>query len=673
MRRGAHFGVVDYLMLVLTVVVSLAIGLYHGFRGNNTAEDFAMGGRNMSPLPVSLSLLATFLSANSILGYTGELYGHGLGLIWTIPGTVLAITFAAEVVLPVIYPLKLVSPNEYLELRFHSSGLRRLTMGMSLMSIMVIMGLALYAPSLALASVTPLPHSTYIWIMGLVVTIYASFGGLKAVIWADVFQMVLMVSGVLLVTVMACIDAGGISNTWRIASEGGRTYATNTDTDIHTRHTVWNVLLLTTINWGRHYSVSPANYQRISSVPTLGQAKRVLYYNTIGMTLFLALVFFMGICIYSVYAGCDPYAEGIITSKDQISVYYVSDKLNHLVGVPGIFVATLLSAALSTVSSGVNTLATIIWADLFSQMSCFKGASDFTAATASKLITVAIGALTIGLAFVASKMGGLVQAGYSVVGVMTGPVLGVYMLGMAVPFCNRNGAFSGLISGWVLNVWIAVGGLIYKNRPKLLHFSAANCTEEFLPYNITSLTSIAATTLRTTAITTAAQLSNTTAAVLSNPTPALLSNATAQFLPNITVAEVTIVDSDVTMNLTCIGARAGNVTAAFLATCMEGQSTFRLESLFTISYAFYPLIGLLTCLVVGTLVSFMTGYQDPKKVPSELVLLCLRRFTAKQRNEDSADRPPAKLTKNDTVEIVLLDSVAVADGGTIKPQVLFDF
>ena len=68
MAGKAIFGVVDYVVMALTVVFSLSIGLFHAFRGNKTAEDFAMGGRKMQPFPVSLSLLATFLSANTILG-----------------------------------------------------------------------------------------------------------------------------------------------------------------------------------------------------------------------------------------------------------------------------------------------------------------------------------------------------------------------------------------------------------------------------------------------------------------------------------------------------------------------------------------------------------------------------------------------------------------------------
>ena len=68
MEIEKNFGVIDYTMLAVTMLVSIGIGVYHGIKGNKTVEDFAMGSRSMSPAPVALSLLATFLSANTILG-----------------------------------------------------------------------------------------------------------------------------------------------------------------------------------------------------------------------------------------------------------------------------------------------------------------------------------------------------------------------------------------------------------------------------------------------------------------------------------------------------------------------------------------------------------------------------------------------------------------------------
>ncbi|XP_018024215.1 sodium-coupled monocarboxylate transporter 2 [Hyalella azteca] len=562
MGAGEHFGAVDYGMLAVTMLASVAIGVYHGIKGNKTAVDFSMGSRSMTPFPVSLSLLATFLSANSILGYSGEVYAHGSVLAWSILGTALAIVFAGEVVLPVLHPLKFVSPNQYLEVRFGSAWLRRLSMTMSLVSITVFMGLALYAPTLALAAVTPLSSTTFIWIMGVVVTLYSSFGGLKAVVWADAFQMLLMTAGVLLVTVMSCVEVGGVQKVWQVAYQGGRTEGLDISADPRVRHTVWNVILMTLVNWGSHYSVSQANYQRVSSVATLSQAKRVLYYNVVGMTLFMLLVFFMGLGVYAVYADCDPFARGFIFSKDQISVYFVNDKLKNLTGVPGVFVAALLSAALSSLSSGVNTLATLLWGDVFSHTPCFRGCSDFVAATANKVLTVLLGATIIGLAFLASKLGGLIQAGYTVVGVMSGPILGVYLLGLMVPFCNKRGAFAGLLSSYILCVWIAVGGFLTNTtKPPMLPFSTAGC-----PANST--------------VTTFISLADANKTIINTP-----------------------------------------------------GSTFSI--LYSISYTFYPFIGLATCLIVGILVSIIASYQDPRTVPSELVLFCVRRFTKKESDVDN--------------------------------------
>ncbi|XP_018024217.1 sodium-coupled monocarboxylate transporter 2 [Hyalella azteca] len=504
MGTRAHFGAVDYIILAATMLASVAIGVYHGIKGNKTAVDFSMGSRSMTPFPVSLSLLATFLSANAILGYSGEVYAHGCGLTWSMLGTAMAIIFAAEVVMPVLHPLKLVSPNQYLEMRFGSAWLRRLAMGMRLVSVTMFMGLALYAPTLALAAVSPISSTTFIWIMGVVVTIYASFGGLKAVVWADAFQMVLMTAGVLLVTVMSCVEVGGVQKVLTVAYQGGRTEGLDISTDPRVRHTVWNVILLTLVSWGSHYSVAQASYQRVSSVATLSQAKRVLYYNLVGMTVFMLLVFFMGLGVYAVYADCDPFARGFISSKDQISVYFVNDKLKDFIGIPGIFVATLLSAALSSVSSAVNTLATLLWGDVLSHTSCFKGCSDFVAATTNKVLTALLGATIIGMAFLASELGGLIQAGYMVVGVMSGPVFAVYLLGLAVPFCDKRGAFSGLLFSYILCVWMSAGSfLTNSSKPPMLPLSTAGC-----PVNATVTTFITLTnTTKTTPNTSAPALS----------------------------------------------------------------------------------------------------------------------------------------------------------------------
>ncbi|KAF2354964.1 Sodium/solute symporter [Trinorchestia longiramus] len=579
MEARKNFGAVDYTMLALTVFASIAIGIYHGVKGNKTAEDFAVGNRSMKPLPVSLSLLATFLSANVILGYSGEVYGNGLGLVWSILGTSLAIIFAAEVVLPVLHPLKLVSPNQYLELRFGSRCLRRLSMTMILVSVLVFMGLALYAPTLALETVTPLSSTFYIWIMGITISIYASFGGLKAVVWADAFQMVLMTSGVVLIMIMSCMEVGGIRRVWDIAESAGRTHGLNLSVNPMTRHTVWNVTLLTLVNWGSHYSVSQANYQRVSSVASLKQAKRVLYYNLIGMIVFLSLVFFMSLSVFAVYADCDPLIQGLISSKDQISVYFVNDKLKRFTGIPGIFVAALLSAALSTLSSGVNTLATIVWGDLLSHTPYFREASEFVAATANKALTALLGAIIIGMAFLASIMGGLIQASYTVVGVMSGPILAVYLLGLAVPFCNKQGAISGLISGYAVSVWIALGSFLRNTAPlELLPSSTAGC-----PANWT--------------VTRVLELANT---------------------------------SDTLMQASSSG----------------------FDALYSISYTFYPFIGFTACLTVGIVVSLVVGYQDPKLLGPELVLLSVRRFVQKVE-EDSCSVHVISYKKNSSCENIL--------------------
>ncbi|KAK7085634.1 Sodium-coupled monocarboxylate transporter 1 [Halocaridina rubra] len=217
------FGIVDYIVFTVMLCISMGIGVFFAFRGNKNTEDFLMGGRQMSVVPVAISLLSSFISAISILGYSGETYANGMQLSMILSGAFIGIFLASKFFLPVFHPLKLTSVNEYIELRYSSKALRLTTLGISVFIGFFYTGLCLYAPTLALASVTPISSETYIVILGIVCTIYSAAGGLKAVVWTDTFQMIVILMGIVSVIIVGCIEVGGISNVWAIAGEYGRT------------------------------------------------------------------------------------------------------------------------------------------------------------------------------------------------------------------------------------------------------------------------------------------------------------------------------------------------------------------------------------------------------------------------------------------------------------------
>ncbi|KAL7630086.1 UNVERIFIED_CONTAM: hypothetical protein RMT77_019781 [Armadillidium vulgare] len=137
-------------------------------------------------------------------------------------GIILAIMFSSYLLMPVLYPLKLTSINEYILLRFKSKELRTCIFLMSVTKITFVGGISLYAATIVLASITNLNTITNIFILGIVCTTYSAFGGFKAVIWTDFFQMFVMVLGVIIVVIVGCALNGGFVETLYTASKGGR-------------------------------------------------------------------------------------------------------------------------------------------------------------------------------------------------------------------------------------------------------------------------------------------------------------------------------------------------------------------------------------------------------------------------------------------------------------------
>ncbi|NXW64658.1 SC5A6 protein, partial [Eurystomus gularis] len=190
------FTVIDYSIFVLLLVLSSAIGLFYALSGDRqrTVQEFLLANRNMGFLPVALSLLATFQSAVAIL---------------------------AHFFIPVFYRLRITSTYEYLELRFNKT-VRIFGTITFIFQMVIYMGVVLYAPALALNAVTGFDLWSAVLTMGLVCTLYTTLGGLKAVIWTDVFQTLVMFAGQLAVIVVGARRVGGMARVWSLAEQEGK-------------------------------------------------------------------------------------------------------------------------------------------------------------------------------------------------------------------------------------------------------------------------------------------------------------------------------------------------------------------------------------------------------------------------------------------------------------------
>ncbi|RXG57494.1 Sodium-coupled monocarboxylate transporter 2 [Armadillidium vulgare] len=325
------------------------------------------------------------------------------------------------------------------------------------------MGVCLYAPTIALVSVTKLNTLTYIFLLGVVCTIYSAFGGIRAVIWTDVFQLTVMLIGLVLVITIGCIQNGGLIKVLYIASEGGRLDMFNMSLSPFVRHTFLNSFVFGFFFCLHVFGSDQVYVQRACSVKSHSNAKSVLTYNIFGMVFIYFLIYTGGLIAYAAYEGCDPMALGIIKEQEQIMPYFVADKLSFIPGLLGVFIATLTGGALSLER-------------YLPQIQIFQTASqDARQLPILYYVTMIIGSIMIGLAVVASYGESIIDISNTIGATFNGPILGVFLIGYFLPKCNLKGVWTGFIVSSAFTIWIAMGATFYKELPDLLPFSADRC------------------------------------------------------------------------------------------------------------------------------------------------------------------------------------------------------
>ncbi|CAF2718740.1 unnamed protein product [Rotaria sp. Silwood2] len=317
------------------------------------------------------------------------------------------------------------------------------------------MALVLYAPALALSQVTGLNVWISVISIGVICTMYTTVGGMKAVMWTDVFQTIVMFIGLLASVIQGIIDAGGSRAVWQKALDGGRVEFFNFDPDPTTRHTVWSILFGATFTWLTIYGFNQAQVQRYLCVPTVRDAKLALLFNLVGLIFILSLCCGVGLVMFAKYYACDPLRTGVIKQADQLYPLFVMETLKRFKGLPGIFLACVFSGALS--------LAAVVLSDII-KFFYRKEMTDKQDVWYSKMLSLIFGVVCILITYLVSLLGNLLQAALSLFGVLSGPISAIFMIGFFLPWVNSVGALIALIVSLLIQIWIFFGSQILRHQ-----------------------------------------------------------------------------------------------------------------------------------------------------------------------------------------------------------------
>ncbi|CAG2060037.1 unnamed protein product [Timema podura] len=261
------------------------------------------------------------------------------------------------------------------------------------------------------------------------------------------------------------------------------------DVDPTVRHTVWSLVFGGSCMWLVTNAVDQGMTQRYMALGTAKQASMALWISTIGVIVLILTSCYSGMVIFATYHDCDPLTSKLVQAKDQLLPLLVMNTLGKMPGIPGMFLAGIFSAALSTLSTGLNSMAGVVLED-FCKPHRKKPLTERQMNIIMKTVVVVAGLMCISLVFVVEKLGTVLQMMSSLGGIANGPLIGVFTAGLFLPWVNSKGVFIGGLSGLGFVAWLSLGAqaaiasnrLTFPTKP----VSVEGCTYSFVSQNSTT-------------------------------------------------------------------------------------------------------------------------------------------------------------------------------------------
>ncbi len=449
----------DFIVFFTLTLGNIILGVSFYFR-NKTTDQFTAGGRNLPAWVVGMSIFATFVSSISFLGLPGKAYATN----WNAFVFSLSIPFATIMTIRFFIPLYRgignISAYYYLEQRFgawariYASSCYILTQLMRTGAILMLLALPLNA-------LFGWDIRTVIILTGLMVMIYTMLGGIKAVIWTDAIQGIILITGAVACALILTFSMPeGPGQLFRIAAENNKFSLGSFGTSL-SESTFWVVLIYGLFINLQNYGIDQNYIQRYMTTGTDREAKASTWFGSMLYIPVSLIFFYIGTALFAYYTAKPellPDALRVAGSADKVFPYFIATGLPS--GITGLLIASIFAAGMSTVATSLNSTATIVLNDYYKRH-FNKDAGEKQCMKILYLSSFLTGALGILIALALVGVESALDAWWSLASIFSGGMLGLFLLGYFSKKARRIDAITGVVLGVIVIIWMSLSPLYF--------------------------------------------------------------------------------------------------------------------------------------------------------------------------------------------------------------------
>jgi len=459
------FSTLDYAVLAAYLIGITIFGARFRTQSRSTS-DYFIGTRTTAWWVIGLSIVATETSTLTLIGvpaiafatYARPEQGGNLTYLQVVLGYLVGRVIVAWLFIPAYFQGELLTAYELLQRRF-GTRTRHVTATLFLLMRPLAEGVRVFAASLVLTAVIsgPLAGVLHLWawsvlLVGLLTLIYTFEGGIAAVIWTDLIQLVIYVGGSLVAAwQLAHLVPGGWPAIANAADAAGKFRLLSFSWDLSVPFTFWAGLVGGTFLTLGSHGTDQLLVQRLLACRDVRDSQKALLLS--GVVVLGQFVLFLGIGLM-LYAYYQVYPLPTLASNDEVFPAFIVRSLPH--GIAGLVIAAIFAAAMSNLSGSLNSLASTSVVDFYAPLSG-RTLDDPRILLLSRWLTAVWGLVLIAIALVARGWGSVFTAGLTIASIVYGPLVGTFLLAMLVPTATETGALAGLAASLASMIAIRLG------------------------------------------------------------------------------------------------------------------------------------------------------------------------------------------------------------------------